>query len=937
MTMFRTLLASVALLLCYSPGTSQQNEPPRNPEPPRTLEPARPLEPARVQEPPRPQTLEIQVRYRIRADRDERIRQFRLLEKHLADLGFEDDRKDDPDRDLDILDPTAERFTGKIPSARVLEVLNDPRVLNILFAPAGYTYPDDPNGPVAVRVTLRGGLSPGTQQLLHFQVLERLEKLGFREALGYDTRGYTQLKGTLPYKNLPRLVKDLREEPAGWFAPDTPPDRLPRPLADRNPVLWVEVMPRPEPPPAFVPQVVPPNQARMTPELRAVVADPARKETPLRVMALFTDPVEERSEALRSQLAIRFPPTAKLDAAGNPVRGPDGSPALTEGASLEGFLGNMATIRFDRPADVERLASDPNVLTLGLPREAAETVTTIPAPGRPAAAEEVLKASGLEALHRRGYTGAGVKVVVVGSDFSGASDLIGTVLPKKTRILDLTPELSDEIQPAPSDPRRAGNGTAVARAVARAAPQAELVLVRIDPGAHFQLSGLLELIGGQSSYSPALRSRLGEIARKTTEVNRRKTEAVTEYRQAFEDLADDEPTRLRRERAKKQLDAVIAEQAELARRAERLTAYQKAVVEGLRGARVVVNTLGWESGYPLDALSSLSRRLDKLTAPQPPRVTRPVPKPANTTQPPIVWVQAASAAGPAVWGGPFLDANRDGTMEFAPADVPLPAPNWSNDMNFLGLRSATGETRAELPAGTRMRFTMQWREPLDPNFPSVDRPLFPVVLRVFRQIDPTGEKVPSDEMAEVARSAGGPYPVFLTETFVVFEQVLDFTTAEAGRYALIVAKGYEPQALLPALKRQVEVYPRIVIDTAATKPDDPRVVFRSYFTTQAGVGMPGDSLGVITVGVPTPGELSGGGTGLILRGKPDLLGPDSLEVGGPAMRGTGVATGFVGGLAAVLVQAGAPGGNVFRSVGFAPGQMAVVPEAWLRFLPPSDR
>src|SRR5262249_38755393 len=155
-------------------------------------------------------------------------RQFRVLEKHLAALGFDDARKNDPDRDLDILDPNAERFTGTIPSARALEVLNDPRVQNILFAPVGYTFPEDREKGVPIRVTLTGERLPSVQQTLHAQVWAQLEKLGFREALGYDTRGYTQLKGTIPYKNLDRLVKDLRGEPAGWFLPETPPDRLPR-------------------------------------------------------------------------------------------------------------------------------------------------------------------------------------------------------------------------------------------------------------------------------------------------------------------------------------------------------------------------------------------------------------------------------------------------------------------------------------------------------------------------------------------------------------------------------------------------------------------------------------------------------------------------------------------------------------------------------------
>src|SRR4051812_10035946 len=71
--------------------------------------------PAQIKEPPRAEKVDVQIRYRIRADRDERVRQYRDLEKHLASLGFVDANKDDPDRDLDILDPAHERFVGTIP------------------------------------------------------------------------------------------------------------------------------------------------------------------------------------------------------------------------------------------------------------------------------------------------------------------------------------------------------------------------------------------------------------------------------------------------------------------------------------------------------------------------------------------------------------------------------------------------------------------------------------------------------------------------------------------------------------------------------------------------------------------------------------------------------------------------------------------------------
>lgn len=892
---------------------------------------------AQIKEPPRAAKLDVEIRYRIRADRDERIRQFRQLEKHLAALGFEDARKNAPDRDLEVFDQTAERFTGTIPAENVFKLLDDPRVLNILFAPAGHKFPDSGDKPVAIRVVIRGGLLPSQQQMFYGQVLTHLEKLGFHDALGYDTRGHTQLKGTIPLKHLELLEKDLRGEPSGWFLPDTPLDRLPHPFGDRNPIRWVEVMSLTDPPPPFDAPPLLPIQAKLTPDLRAVMLNPAEKDTPLRVIVFFAHNIDDRVEQLRTRLSSAFPPTPKRDAAGKPIQGPDGLPVLTEGAALDGAIGNLASIRFDRPADIDRFAAEPGVISIRLPRDGSETIVPLPTNVKATPPEEVLQSSNVAALQRIGYTGTGVKVLIVSSDFTGAEKLIGTRLPAKTRILDMTAELNPDIRPFPAVPGRLGTGTAAAKAVALAAPDAELILVRIDPGSFFQLFEIIRMARGDSNYSDAMRSRLTEITSRVSESNRRKDAAVAEYRAAFADLSDDQATKARRDRAKAALDAVIAEQEDLTRRVQRFNSLQKDMAALLVGGRVVVNTLVWESGYPLDAMSTLSQLLERLATPvHSPRLRRPG-DPAMAPKPPIVWMQASSMAGAAVWGGPFTDVNRNGTMEFAPPGQPLPAGNWTPEMNFLGFRSATGETTQDVPAGAKLRFTIQWREPRDPNIPGLDIPAVPVVLRLFRQMDPNGTRRPSDEMAEDTRSVGGPYPIFRTENFIVYEQILDYTTAVAGRYALVVATGYQPDPQLPALRREVEIHPRLIVETLSAKPGDPTAVFRSYTNPAAGVGIPADSGGVVTVGVPLPGELTGGGTGITLRVKPDLFGPDAINLGDPAMRGTGIATAYLGGMAAELVQAGAAGANVFQSSGFAMGRMAVVPEGWIRYLRPLTR
>src|ERR1700736_751540 len=70
---------------------------------------------AQVVLPKPPEAYDVQFRYRIKADRNERIRQFLEMEKHLVKLGFK--QKETEDADLAMFDPSAERMIGTIPSA----------------------------------------------------------------------------------------------------------------------------------------------------------------------------------------------------------------------------------------------------------------------------------------------------------------------------------------------------------------------------------------------------------------------------------------------------------------------------------------------------------------------------------------------------------------------------------------------------------------------------------------------------------------------------------------------------------------------------------------------------------------------------------------------------------------------------------------------------
>jgi hypothetical protein len=125
----------------------------------------------------------------------------------------------------------------------------------------------------------------------------------------------------------------------------TPLDKLPVPLRDRSPLRWTEVLPVTEFVAPFAPPPVLPAQLKYTADLRAALLDPATKDAPLRVEAVFENRIDD-VEALRTRVSGRY-----------------------VNASLDGIIGNVVSIRFARASLVEAFALEPGVLGLRLPRE----------------------------------------------------------------------------------------------------------------------------------------------------------------------------------------------------------------------------------------------------------------------------------------------------------------------------------------------------------------------------------------------------------------------------------------------------------------------------------------------------------------------------------------------------------------------------------------
>ena len=848
---------------------------------------------AQVRYPAPPEVYDVTFRYRIQAGENQRIVQYRALQARLQAIGFVE--KEREDADLDIFNPNAEILTGSIPAKNADALLNDPRIETILLLPQGRELRDGET--TELRIGLNRGLEATQQRLLHAQTVRHLGLLGFVEGVAYDDLGFTLVRGTMPSDNVLTLLKDLRFQPTGWFIGAVPFGDLPLPFRQVLPIRRVEVLPTVPQVNAVVPPSIDPNQpnlAKLDAPLRAIYADAGQRQTPLRVDAVLGNAPGEAWPALRYRLRT-----------------------VARDAGVEGLVGPIVTMRLARTADLAALAATPEIQALRLPPVAAST--TRPGSDKPlSSVQDWLNFSNLTRLHQLGYRGQGIKVVLIAAEFPNRN-----TLPDAIKIIDLTAELNPDVSPAPLR-ADAGNGTLAALAVQQGAPAATLTLVRIDPTAFHQLMTVAGAVAGSENYSEALQSRSLELTRRSDDLQRRRVTINREYRQSLLDLGDEPEVVQRRQQARAALEAIQAEERKFAQSSLAFNQL-KTDLDALSDSDIVVNTLVWDSGFPQDGLNDLARLIDAEFSPKPVRSAL-----KALEEPPVpLWIQAASMSVGQVWSGPYLDVDGDRVMEFAKPQVPLPANQWTDELTFLGT-----DNGVSLPAGLNLRVTLQWREPREPGRPVPALPLFPIVIRLLKQIDPAGKTHPSDELVEVSRTITDPIRLLQTQGSAAYEQSLLVTIPSDGVYALRVE--LQPVELGFRFGEQVspEIVVRMVVDAIGDSAVTPKLL--SYANLRSGVGLPGGSRSVFTVGVAAPSgatqSLTGAGPSTTLLAKPDAQLPETITIGGATATGTSMAAGLAGGMAASLKSAGVRITRMIGDNGLTPGSLLRIPDNWLASL-----
>jgi hypothetical protein len=853
--------------------------------------------------PPPPKEYAVQIRYRIDALGTDRLTQYFDMLRFFQSLGF----VLDPNFEENPRDPEQTRLVGTIPSATARRLLEEPHVRSLLLMPAGFKVPAEGVSLVKVYLTLASGLPLLQQQLLADQSRGKLRQLGFREGIGYDDRGHTRLVGLVPAGNLETLLKDLRGQLSGWLAPVTPVAELPVPLRDISPIWVTEVVPEPDgmPPPrgwGEMPEPVQVNDpaVKIGPHLRALMG--GEKQTPVRMEVLLTVAPSEVEQDWRRALRQAAPDLV-----------------------LEGRLGTVVT-GVAPPRAAARLAELPFVTAVRLPRPALPALATAPATNPDLRA--MFQASGLSSLFARGYRGRGVRIAIVDGDFRGYDRLKGKDLPANLHYVDLTAERNPSLlpDPFPGDSTVLGPGTQAALAALRAAPEADLTLIRIDPAAPHQLAAVVRLVNGERYYSDSVYQRNQELETAATDLRTRNADLLRLRQEAVnitispEDRLNepkDTPRRREMEEALHRREQYFKMQADYDRALKNLhdrRSRYSALLEAernLRTVRVVSSALIWNAGYPVGG-PGLTRFLEETPLRR------------------ALWFQAAGNTRGQAWTGLLQDADGNRVMEFAPPKSPQgtrPGPDdwWRTELNFLSWQPHGKERTLELPAKGRFRLSVQWQEAHDPRFfPGGEaaylRPLAELRLVVLRQRDPSGTRVAADEFDLVARSTGLPQRLNSDPASATYEQDVEFVVETPGRYALrlegVKAPGNQPLEVpaVPAMQQAWDLWPRIFVETLDESSRlAGRALWGDYATDRGTLGTPADARVLITVGAanlsgqPLPVSTAGPPYLRDLLRKPNILAPDGvLSGGGAIIYGTGTATPFAAGAAATALSAGTP-------------------------------
>lgn len=730
-------------------------------------------------------TYQVRLRFKIEAELQQRYAYYKQMIARLEAAGF----KAAPGRPREEL--YGDSLAGTLPASGIGTLRLERFLRTAILVPAGYALPTDAEKTVLVRFDLAiTGLD--RQRELESLARQQLKTLGLIENVGYDNQGHTRILGRLPVPAFDVLLKDSMETaiPSSLKTNTS--------ILNKAPLVRLAIViaePSPPPPDVALPAGPPPGKEyleKISPDLKAFLAKvpEADLEKHMRIELVLRG--SHLTETLQAQLHR--------------------SEAMF---ITEGSFGPIVT-GLTSPSRLTVLAQQPEISTVRLPQappgfiKSQESGVAFIRFGRDLGTGPFITPVGYEVpLPKR--------LVILGDDFRGYQSSIGAGLPRNTRFIDATAELTSDLRPMPGmDAAGVGMSTTLALEFLRSNPHNDVILVRINPTSPYQIQQVGQAILGNPWATPSFTTRKEEWNDAGSRIEATKLDLRIERRRVQSDFALDDATKARREEYRKKQVALDAAEKAHYEQGLRFNAFSNDM-RSLKGAAAVAVMLQWNPGY--------------ADLPGSPPHLRFVSTEALRSS---AWYQAVALRPGQVWTGLFRDFDGDNIMEWT-TNQHVSRP----DLAFLSWRAfgASAVSQQMLPENAVVEVILNWFEVHAPGTDDGDvyrKPMANLHINVLKQRDPTGKVLPPDVFEVVARTPFTADRVENGQRGAHYQSIVRFTVpAGGGRYALQVTGAVPGTTGGIASGEKGEIHPKItlsVVDPA--KRAAGRIVYESVATPE---------------------------------------------------------------------------------------------------------
>jgi hypothetical protein len=725
---------------------------------------------------------QVRLRYKIDAELQQRYALYKQMLARLQAAGFQPA----PGRPREEL--YGDSLSGVMPATGLGALRLERFLRTAILVPTGYQLPTDAEKTVLVRLEL-ALTGPDRQKELFERAKEQLKTMGFIENEAHDHANHTRLLGRLSVPALDGLLKDTMETPIPSSFKSASMVQQKQPL-----VRLAIVIAETAPPQADVARATPAPAGKeyldkISPDLKAFLAKVPEGDLDKLMRVELVLVGNQLTDRFRSQLIhseTRF---------------------VTEGS-----IGNIVT-GLTTPSRLTALAQQSEISTVRLPQlprtpaiPSINAIEFIPLGKNLGTSPYV---STLVSLEPKPAT----RAVIIGDDFRGYQKLLGEGLPKNTKLIDATAELSLDFKPAPeAEGQDIGQSAKIARGFLKQFPHDEVILVRIDPSTPYQLNQVGEAILGRPWLTPSLIARRDEFKDETSRIESEKLEMRVIRQRIQRDFNLDDVTKAKRDDYRDRQAKLDAREKAHYEQGLRFEAFIHEVAS-LKGANTACISLQWTDGYT-DIPGY---------APQLRQLSRDILRGAN-------WYQAVVLRPGQVFTGLYRDVDNDGDMEFSHRS------SGRKDLAFLAWDSSKGGAKEPLlPDNTVVQVTLNWFEVHasgDVTDDKYRKPLADFTLNVLKQRDPTGKQLPADAFEVVARTPALPDRVEHNNRGSYYQTIVRFTVpAGGGRYALQLTG--TPPAGTGEVGEKAEIHPKITLEVVdPAKRAAGRVVFESVATPE---------------------------------------------------------------------------------------------------------